>query len=172
MDNKANITVDYNTERMFYGYIKRDGTITVNVCNMIIEWFLLLSNIFQRGRCVFNNNDVKTIDRYVRKGSRSWCEIGLLGCEVWKLWGAFVCCSPTIFASKAGKGFPAKQRSPWSVDYLFSLYCRGDNSESCVSHVPRWRKINCQFPPYYWERYYFFLATSSKRGIAFLIIMI
>ena len=37
MDSKANIAVDYNTEGMFYGYIKRDGTITVNVCNMIIE---------------------------------------------------------------------------------------------------------------------------------------
>ena len=37
MDSKANIAVDYNTEGMFYGYIKRDGTIIVNVCNMIIE---------------------------------------------------------------------------------------------------------------------------------------
>ena len=37
MDSKANIAVDYNTEGMFYGYVKRDGTITVNVCNMIIE---------------------------------------------------------------------------------------------------------------------------------------
>ena len=37
MDSKANIAVDYNTEGMFYGYIKRDGTTIVNVCNMIIE---------------------------------------------------------------------------------------------------------------------------------------
>ena len=37
MDAKANIAVDYNTEGMFYGFIKRDGTITLNVCNMIIE---------------------------------------------------------------------------------------------------------------------------------------
>ena len=37
MDAKGNIAVDYNTEGMFFGYIKEDGTITVNVCNMIIE---------------------------------------------------------------------------------------------------------------------------------------
>ena len=37
MDAKANIAIDYNTEGMFYGFIKRDGSITINVCNMIIE---------------------------------------------------------------------------------------------------------------------------------------
>ena len=37
MDATGNIAVDYNTEGMFYGFIKRDGTTTVNVCNMIIE---------------------------------------------------------------------------------------------------------------------------------------
>ncbi|HET6246017.1 MAG: isoaspartyl peptidase/L-asparaginase [Bacteroidetes bacterium] len=37
MDANGNIAVDYNTEGMFYGFIKKDGTITVNVCNMIIE---------------------------------------------------------------------------------------------------------------------------------------
>ena len=37
MDAKGNIAVDYNTEGMFYGFIKKDGTITLNVCNMIIE---------------------------------------------------------------------------------------------------------------------------------------
>ena len=37
MDAKANIAVDYNTEGMFYGFIKRDGSITLNLCNMIIE---------------------------------------------------------------------------------------------------------------------------------------
>lgn len=37
MDANANIAVNYNTEGMFYGFIKKDGTITVNICNMIIE---------------------------------------------------------------------------------------------------------------------------------------
>ena len=37
MDANGNIAVDYNTEGMFYGFIKIDGTITLNVCNMIIE---------------------------------------------------------------------------------------------------------------------------------------
>ena len=37
MDSKGNIAVDYNTEGMFYGFIKKDGTITLNVCNMMIE---------------------------------------------------------------------------------------------------------------------------------------
>ena len=37
MDAKGNIAVDYNTEGMFFGFIKRDGTTTVNVCNMVIE---------------------------------------------------------------------------------------------------------------------------------------
>ena len=37
LDAKANIAINYNTEGMFYGYIKKDGTIVLNVCNMIIE---------------------------------------------------------------------------------------------------------------------------------------
>ncbi len=37
MDANGNIAVDYNTEGMFYGFIKIDGSITVNACNMIIE---------------------------------------------------------------------------------------------------------------------------------------
>ena len=37
LDAEANIAINYNTEGMFYGFIKRDGTITLNVCNMIIE---------------------------------------------------------------------------------------------------------------------------------------
>lgn len=37
MDVKGNIAVDYNTEGMFYGLIKKNGTITLNVCNMIVE---------------------------------------------------------------------------------------------------------------------------------------
>ena len=37
MDANGNIAVNYNTEGMFYGFIKKDGTITVNICNMIIE---------------------------------------------------------------------------------------------------------------------------------------
>lgn len=37
LDSNANIAIDYNTEGMFYGFIKRDGSISVNVCNMIIE---------------------------------------------------------------------------------------------------------------------------------------
>ncbi len=37
LDANASIAINYNTEGMFYGFIKRDGTITLNVCNMIIE---------------------------------------------------------------------------------------------------------------------------------------
>lgn len=37
MDSNGSIAVSYNSEGMFYGFITTDGTVTVNVCNMIIE---------------------------------------------------------------------------------------------------------------------------------------
>jgi beta-aspartyl-peptidase (threonine type) len=37
LDNLGNMAMPHSTEGMFWGYIKADGKMEVNVCNMIIE---------------------------------------------------------------------------------------------------------------------------------------